>query len=93
MSGELNVCGVLIHAHPDRIDTVEAGAREIPGVETHGRGEGGRVIVTIEDTDDMRASEALAQLHNVPGVIAAALVYHEFDPGPTAPDLATESER
>jgi len=93
MPGELNVCGVLVHAHPDRIDAVEAGCAAIPGVETHGRGERGRVIVTIEDTEAMKASEALAQLNKVPGVIAAALVYHEFDPGEGAPDFATESER
>ena len=93
MSGELNVCGVLVHAHPEKIDAVEAGCAAIPGVETHGRGEGGRVIVTIEDTEDVKASDALARLNKVPGVIAAALVYHEFDPGETTPDFATESER
>jgi len=76
----MNVCGVLIHAHPDRIDAVEAGLGTIPGVEAHGRAAGARLIVTIEDCAEMTAADALSELNKLPGVIAAALVYHEFDP-------------
>ncbi len=88
----MNVCGILVHAHPDRIDAVEAGIGAIPGVETHGRAAGARLIVTIEDTPDMSAADALAQLNKVPGVIAAALVYHEFDPDLENPASGTEDK-
>lgn len=86
----MNVCGVLIHAHPDRIDAVEAGIGVIPGVEAHGRAAGARLIVTIEDTRAMSAVDALAALNKVPGVIATALVYHEFDPDLEDPVCRTE---
>lgn len=92
MYGGLNVCGILIHAHPDRIDAVEADISVIPGVETHGRAAGARLIVTIEDTQAMSAVDALAALHQVPGVIAAALVYHEFDPDLEDPVSGTEDK-
>ena len=88
----MNVCGILVHAHPDRIDAVEAGIGVIPGVEAHGRAAGARLIVTIEDTPAMSAADALAQLNKVPGVIAAALVYHEFDPDLDDPVAGTEDK-
>jgi len=88
----MNVCGILVHAHPDRIDAVEAGIAAIPGVEAHGRAAGARLIITIEDTPAMSAADALAQLNKVPGVIAAALVYHEFDPDLENPDPGTEDK-
>lgn len=92
MNGGMNVCGILIHAHPDRLDAVEAGVGVIPGVETHGRAAGARLIVTVEDTPDMSAADALAALNKVPGVIAAALVYHEFDPDLEDPASGTEDK-
>jgi len=81
----MNVCGVLVHAHPARIDALEAALGGIPGVEAHGRAEGARLIVTVEDTAGMTAAAALAELNKLPGVIAAALVYHEFDPDSPSP--------
>ena len=80
MNMGLNVCGVLVHAHPERIDALEAALGTIPGVEAHGRAANSRLIVTVEDPADMTAAAALAELNKLPGVIAAALVYHEFDP-------------
>lgn len=88
----MNVCGILVHAHPGRIGAVEAGIGAIPGVETHGRAAGARLIVTIEDTPAMSAVDALAELNKVPGVIAAALVYHEFDPDLEDPVSGTEDK-
>ena len=76
----MNVCGVLVHARPDQIDAVEAGIAAIPGVEAHGRSKGARLVVTVEDSDGLSAADALGRLNAVPGVVAAALVYHEFDP-------------
>jgi nitrate reductase NapD len=76
----MNVCGVLVHAQPDKIDSVEAGLVAIPGVETHGRADRGRIIVTVEDCEELSAADALGQINALPGVVAAALVYQEFDP-------------
>jgi nitrate reductase NapD len=92
MNGGMNVCGILVHAHPDRIDAVEAGIAAIPGVEAHGRAAGARLIITLEDTPAMSAADALAQLNKVPGVIAVALVYHEFDPELEDPVCGTEDK-
>ncbi len=76
----MNICGVLVHAVPDRVEDVVAALACLPGVELHGRGEAGRLIVTVEDTDAEAASDGLARIHALPGVVSAALVYHHFEP-------------
>ena len=83
----MNVCGVLVHAFPDRVAEVAAAIARIPGGELHGHAEDGRLIVTLEDTASAAAIDGLASIHTLPGVVAAALVYHQFEPGeaPGAP--------
>ncbi len=76
----MNICGVLVHAVPMRADEVAAALGFLPGVELHGAGDEGRLIVTVEDTETTSALDGLTAIHALPGVVAAALVYHHFDP-------------
>ena len=76
----MNMCGVLVHAVPARADEVATALRLLPGVELHGAGDEGRLIVTVEDTATRSAVDGLAAIHALPGVVAAALVYHHFEP-------------
>jgi periplasmic nitrate reductase NapD len=76
---EFNICGVLVQARPERQLDVEAALAELPGVEIHQKAQDGRLIVTVEDTDQVWASETLANVHKIKGVIAASLVYHHRD--------------
>lgn len=88
----MNMCGVLVHAQPDKAALVEAMLAEIPGVETHGRGEQSRLIVTVEDTETMSAIDAISKVNAVNGVVATALVYHEMEPDLDAQTRATEEK-
>ena len=88
----MNMCGILVHARPDKIGSVEAMLQDIPGVETHGQGDNARLIVTIEDTEEMTAIDAIAKVNAVDGVIATALVYHEMEPDLDAQHCATEEK-
>ncbi len=76
----MNICGVLVHADPRRIDGVRASLEMIEGLEVHEMANGGRIIVTVEDTATHLALDALADIHKTDGVVAAALVYHNFEP-------------
>ncbi|TAK47650.1 MAG: hypothetical protein EPO23_11560 [Xanthobacteraceae bacterium] len=76
----MNICGVLVHSKPDCVADVAAALARISGVELHGSADGGRLIVTIEDTASTLALSGLEQIHRTPGVVAAALVYHHFEP-------------
>lgn len=81
----MNICGVLVHADPSRVAAVESLIRALPGAEIHASAPGARLIVTIEDTADTMALDGLSAIHKVPGVVAAALVYHHFEPAESAP--------
>lgn len=76
----MNICGVLVHALPARIDEVSAQLAALNGVEVHQVAEGGRIVVTLEDTPTTLAVDQLASVHRIDGVVAAALVYHQFEP-------------
>ena len=87
----MNICGVLVHAMPAVADEVAAALENLPGVELHMRADAGRLIVTIEDTDQTSAVDGLAKIHALPGVVSAALVYHQFEPDDDTGEVAKEA--
>jgi len=74
----LNICGCLVEALPDKAARVAAEISAIEGAEVHAR-EGGRIVVTAEDTASRRASELIMQMHQVPGVLTVTLTCHYFE--------------
>jgi len=76
----LNISGIVVHAHPDKIAKVSALLEEIPGVEIHGTLEIGKLVVTVEKADDRESANTYEQIGNLPGVLAVAMVYHHFEP-------------
>ncbi|MCP5009984.1 MAG: chaperone NapD, partial [Aestuariibacter sp.] len=43
----MNICGILVHAHPDGFDAVKKRLLSVQGVEVHGMSDEGRVVVTL----------------------------------------------
>ncbi|MEW5963453.1 MAG: chaperone NapD [Pseudomonadota bacterium] len=84
----MNICGVLVHAIPARVPEVVASLSRLEGVEVHETADGGRVVVTVEDTDHALAIDTLAAIHRLDGIVAAALVYHHCEPAEPAGPLA-----
>lgn len=78
-----HICGVLVQARPDRLESAVAGLAALPGVEVHQRTGDGRLVVTVEDTPDATAGETMHRFYGVDGVISASLVYHYHDTGDT----------
>ncbi len=74
-----NICGVLVHARPEHSASVSRALEAYPGVEVHQRTDDGRLVVSIEDTQDRFAGEMLAEVHKIDGVLSASLVYHYMD--------------
>ncbi len=79
MSDGVNIAGVLVHARTDKLDSVRDGLTGLPGVDLHQTMDDGRLIITIEDVPDHSAADTILAVHRIPGVIAAALVYHHFE--------------
>lgn len=77
----MNVCGVLVHAVPARASKVVEALGMLDGVEVHQTADGGRIVVTVEDTDRRPAIDTLREIHRLDGIVAASLIYHHFEPG------------
>ncbi len=76
----MNVCGVLVHVQPARCGGVVRELGAMDGVEVHDVVEDSRVVVTVEDTEGASAIDLLSTVHKLSGVVAATLVYHQFEP-------------
>ena len=74
-----NICGCLVHAMPEKVPDVISAIEASEGCEVHAQDEG-RVVVTVEDTENRRASEIIMDMHQIPGVITVTLTYHHFEP-------------
>ncbi|HYH37504.1 MAG TPA: chaperone NapD [Azospirillum sp.] len=74
-----NICGVLVHAVPERLEAARRGLLALPGVEIHQEVADGRLVVTVEDADGVPASLTLSQFPAIEGVVSAALVYHHCE--------------
>lgn len=75
----MNISGVIVRARPENLAAVRARLAAIAGVEVHAATDDGRLIVTVEEADDRLLADAVLGLNNVPGVLAASMVYHQYD--------------
>jgi len=73
----MNLCSVIVHARPEKISQVETSLTQLPGVEIHGKAEDeGKLIVTVEDAEEITAADTMMGFNDIDGVISAILVYH-----------------
>jgi nitrate reductase NapD len=74
----MNIAGVLLQVHPDRLDDVRSALDRFPGVELHKVTEDGRLLVTVEE--EGAQGDTVLALHRLEGVLAASVAYHHFEP-------------
>lgn len=74
-----NLCGVLLHARPDAIETVRTTLSTTAGVEIHHTEPDGRMVLTVEDAAGRWAGQIITSLYDIPGVASASLVYHHSE--------------
>ncbi len=75
----MNISGVLVHAYPQKLAAVTRKLDAIDGIEVHASNDEGKIVVTIEKPDDASMSDTLLHLQDVPGVLNASMIYHQFD--------------
>lgn len=75
----MNISGVIVRARPERQGDVRASLLAIPGVELHLEGDGGRMVLTVEDGASWSTEDSLLKVHQVEGVLATSLVYQFND--------------
>jgi len=77
----MDLCSILLHAHPDRLAAIEDALGKLEGVEIHATEPDGRMVITVEGDDPERFNRIVIDLGKIDGVIDASLVYHYHDDG------------
>lgn len=75
----MNISGVIVRARPELREIVRGRLLAIPGVELHAEGDGGRMVLTVEDGENWSTEDSLLKVHLVEGVVSASLVYQFND--------------
>lgn len=75
----INISGVLVRAYPQNIKSVEKALADYEGVEVHGNNSDGRIVATVEQEGAGELSTVLARMHDIPGVLSASMIYHQFE--------------
>jgi nitrate reductase NapD len=78
MSETLHIASLLVHARPELFEAVKANLRLFEGVELHQQSPLGKLVVVLETANEQQILERIDQISNLPGVLNAALVYHEL---------------
>ncbi|MBK7416770.1 MAG: chaperone NapD [Dechloromonas sp.] len=81
-SSGLNITSIILGVAPKDAAEVSALLKAIDGVEVHAIAEDGRMIVTIESGDEDNTSNTFEMIRQMPGVISAALVFHQYESDP-----------
>ena len=75
----MNISGVLVHAYPQKSAPVTRRLESMDGFEVHANTDEGKIVVTIEKSDDNSIADAMLKLQDIPGVLNASMVYHQFE--------------
>lgn len=81
-SQAVNISSVIVGVVPDSGPAVRSRLEEFSGVEVHAVTEEGRMIVTIESDGDQATVQTFEAIRQLPGVLSAAMVYHQFESDP-----------
>lgn len=78
MNNALHIASLLVHCRPDLLEAVKRNLVLLPGTELHQESAAGKVVVVLEAEHENRILETISHIQQMPGVLNAALIYHEL---------------
>ncbi len=78
----MHISSHVVHVDPRVLPKTRAAIDAIEGLETHAASNDGRVVVTIEADSEATSLDLVGQMSALPGVLAVAMVFHQFEPHP-----------
>lgn len=78
MAALLHISSLLVHVRPELLAAVKANLRQLNGLELHQECPEGKLVVVLETEHERDILVRLEQINALPGVLNAALVYHEL---------------
>lgn len=76
---EYNICGVVIHARLEKIESVEKHLVNSEGVEVHASSDAGKLVVTVESEDKYYVADMIDSFKDIDGVLTASMIYQFCD--------------
>jgi len=67
-----------MHKKQEMFDAVKANLRLLDGLELHQESAAGKLVVVLEAVHENQILQRIDQINNLPGVLNAALIYHEL---------------
>lgn len=77
MDAPLHIASFIVHARPEQFAAVLANLRLLADLEVHQHSPQGKLVVVIEAVDEQLIMQRIEQINALPGVLNAALIYHE----------------
>ncbi|VVN77663.1 chaperone NapD [Pseudomonas fluorescens] len=77
MDKPLHIASLVVLARPELFEAVKANLRLLKGLELHQESPAGKLVVVLEAEDESQILDCIQQIGNLPGVLNAALIYHE----------------
>ncbi|PKL97471.1 MAG: glutamate synthase [Gammaproteobacteria bacterium HGW-Gammaproteobacteria-9] len=77
MGTPLQIASLLVHCRPEWLAAVKANLQLLPGLELHQENTNGKLVVVLEAEHESRILAAIDHIQQLPGVLNAALIYHE----------------
>ena len=78
MDETLHIASLVVLARPELLEAVKANLRLLEGLELHQQSAVGKLVVVLEARDETQILQCIEQINNLPGVLNAALIYHEL---------------
>ena len=78
MAASMHISSLLVHVRPEWLAAVKANLRKLEGLELHQESPQGKLVVVLETEHERHILARLEQINALPGVLNAALVYHEL---------------
>lgn len=78
MAASMHISSLLVHVWPEWLAAVKANLRQLEGLELHQESPQGKLVVVLETEHERHILARLEQINALPGVLNAALVYHEL---------------
>lgn len=79
MGTQVNISGLLLHAHPERAEALCEQLLQMPGIEVHAISPEGRMVVTLENTGDNEMADSFARIQALPDVLSVSLIYQHSE--------------
>lgn len=76
---EFHVSSLVVLAQPSRRHQLAEEIATLEGAEIHAVSEEGKLVVTLEGPSQRPIMAAIDTIQGLPGVLSAALIYHQFD--------------